>query len=204
MNQQYIEVTDYGAGSKVFDSNKRQISKMAKHVGIGKKRARLLLKMVDYFQFDSILEIGTSLGLSTSAMSLGNPKVHITTLEGCAATSNIAKQMFDTFKLQNIQIELGNFNETLAKSVENNSYDLIFFDGNHSKEATIQYFELCLSAANNNSLFLFDDIHWSEEMEVAWEYIKQHEKVKVTIDTYQWGFVFFRKEQQKEHFTIRV
>lgn len=203
-NKSYIKVTDYGAGSQVFNSDKRQVSRIAKHVGISQKRARLLVKLTQYFQFNTTLELGTSLGLSTAAISLGSSEATINSLEGCKETAGIAQQMFKRYDFNNIQIQVGNFEETLVKTLKNTSYDLIFFDGNHSKKATIKYFETCLSSTHNDSLFLFDDIHWSKEMEAAWEHIKQHEKVTVTIDTFQWGFVFFRKEQQKEHFIIRV
>ena len=81
---------------------------------------------------------------------------------------------------------------------------MVYFDGNHQKAATLEYFQHCLQFVNNESFFIFDDIHWSKEMESAWEEIKKHPKVKVTIDTFQWGIVFFRKEQEKEHFIIRV
>ena len=79
---------------------------------------------------------------------------------------------------------------------------LIYFDGNHSKKATLEYFDLLLPTMTNNSVWIFDDIHWSKNMEEAWETIKNHPKVTVTIDTFQWGLVFFRKEQEKEHFII--
>jgi hypothetical protein len=82
--------------------------------------------------------------------------------------------------------------------------NLIYFDGNHSKKATLNYFELLLPTICNDSVWIFDDIHWSNEMEEAWETIKKHPKVTVTIDTFQWGLVFFRKEQEKEHFVIRT
>ena len=84
------------------------------------------------------------------------------------------------------------------------NYNLIYFDGNHSKEATLAYFEQLLPTINNETLWIFDDIHWSSAMEEAWEQIKEHPKVRVTIDTFQWGLVFFREEQAKEHFTIRL
>jgi predicted O-methyltransferase YrrM len=84
------------------------------------------------------------------------------------------------------------------------NYQLIYFDGNHSKEATLQYFNLLLPTITNETVWIFDDIHWSTDMTEAWETIKKHPKVKVTIDTFQWGLVFFRSEQEKEHFTIRV
>ena len=92
-------------------------------------------------------------------------------------------------------------------SLQNSSsefYDLIYFGGNSSKKEVLEYFELLLPTSSNNSVWIFDDIHWSKDMEEAWEIIKNHPKVTVTIDTFQWGFVFFRNEQKKEHFVIRA
>ena len=83
------------------------------------------------------------------------------------------------------------------------THNLIYFDGNHSKKATLEYFELFLSTATNDSVWIFDDIHWSSDMEEAWEVIKNHPLVTVTIDTFQWGIVFFRKEQKKEQIKLK-
>ena len=101
-NKNSIEVTDFGAGSRVFKSNCREIAKIAQTAGISPKRAELLFRITRYFQPNSILEIGTSLGLATSALSLGNPKSKITTLEGCSETARIAQENFDKFNLKNI------------------------------------------------------------------------------------------------------
>jgi hypothetical protein len=68
----------------------------------------------------------------------------------------------------------------------------------------LEYFELLIPTITNDSVWIFDDIHWSKDMEEAWEIIKNHPKVTVTIDTFQWGIVFFRSEQLKEHFVIRT
>ena len=83
-------------------------------------------------------------------------------------------------------------------------YQLIYFDGNHSKKATLEYFELLLPTITNDTVWIFDDIHWSAEMDEAWKAIKNHPKVTVTIDTFQWGLVFFRYEQEREDFVIRT
>lgn len=199
-----IKVTDFGAGSKIFKNEQRKISQIAKHAGISNKRAKLLIRMVHYLCPDTILEIGTSLGIATSALQIGSPFSKITTLEGCPKTSEVAKHQFDKFQYNSINLIIGDFKETLAKAISNKNYDFVYFDGNHKKEPTLQYFERCLKTIHNNSVFIFDDIHWSQEMEEAWELIKKHPKVRVTIDTFQWGIVFFRKEQEKEHFTIRI
>ncbi|WP_196850946.1 O-methyltransferase [Flavobacterium sp. CG_9.10] len=215
-NKNSIEVTDFGAGSKVFKSNKREISKIAKTAGITGKRAELLFRIVNYFELDSILEIGTSLGLATAALSLGNTNAKITTLEGCPETAKVAQEQFKKFNFKNINSVVSEFTSYLEKwklplntktehyNLNTEHFSLIYFDGNHQKQATLDYFELLLPTITNETVWIFDDIHWSKEMEEAWEIIKNHQKVTVTIDTFQWGLVFFRREQPKEHFIIRV
>lgn len=216
-NKNTIEVTDFGAGSKVFKSNSRQISKIAKTAGITQKRAELLFRITKYFQPQSILEIGTSLGLATSALSLGSrnlgTKAKIITLEGCPETAKIAQlqlaklsspaQSRDNIKnVESVVCEFSAYFKTQYPTP--NTQHLIYLDGNHSKKATLDYFELLLPTITNETVWIFDDIHWSLEMEEAWEEIKKNPQVTVTIDTFQWGFVFFRREQLKEHFVIRI
>ncbi len=203
-NKNTVDVTDFGAGSKVFKSNTRSIAKIAKTAGINPKRADLLYRIVNYFQPQRILEIGTSLGLATSALSLGNDNATITTLEGCPKTLAIARKQFENFGLNNIKPIAAEFSNFLENQIENCDWNLIYFDGNHSKKATLDYFELLLPTSSNETIWIFDDIHWSADMEEAWEVIKNHPSVTVTIDTFQWGLVFFRKEQPKEHFVIRL
>jgi len=204
-NKNTIEVTDFGAGSRVFKSNTRQIAKIAKTAGITPKRAELLFRITKYFQPESILEIGTSLGLATSALALGNPDTKITTLEGCKNTLHQCQSQLQKFNINNVDCVNTEFSSFLNnQQPTTNNRQLIYFDGNHSKTATLTYFELLLSSVTNETVWIFDDIHWSADMEEAWEIIKNHPKVTVTIDTFQWGMVFFRAEQEKEHFVIRV
>ncbi len=216
-NHNTIEVTDFGAGSRVFNSNTRAISKIAKTAGISAKRAELLFRITSYFQPTTILEIGTSLGMATSALALGNPKAKITTLEGCPNTLATAKKIAENSipklrdQIPNSNVEFVNtefesYFKTLKPETLNlkpETFDLVYFDGNHTQEATLRYVDLLLPTVTNDTVWIFDDIHWSTDMEAAWENIKNHPKVTVTIDTFQWGLVFFRTEQEKEHFTIR-
>lgn len=204
-NKDYITVTDFGAGSKIFKSDKRQIAQIARNAGITPKRARLLFRITRYFQPEHILEIGTSLGLATAALASGNSKATITTVEGCPETTRIAKENLCRSGYRNTNTIVSEFQAFLDTAVnQHKTYDLIYFDGNHQKEATLQYFDTLLQTITNDTVWIFDDIHWSDEMDQAWQIIKEHPQVTVTIDTYQWGFVFFRSEQEKEHFTIRV
>ena len=199
-----ILVNDFGAGSKVFNNNLRKISKIAKVASIREKYGLLIMRFVPYLNIRNSLEIGTSLGVASSCLGFADDKLKVLTLEGCENTAHVAKEQFEFFGLKNIEVLVGEFEKTLPQSIENNSFDLIFFDGNHTKEATVNYFKAALSSRHNDSVFIFDDIHWNTEMCAAWQEIKNHEEVTVTIDTFQWGIVFFRKEQKKEHFTIRI
>ncbi len=196
-----IQITDLGSGSKKTTSKQRRVAEIAKTSGTTFKRAKLWYRLTHYFQPKHILELGTSLGIATHAMHAGHPKAQITTIEGCP---NISAFTQSTLQAQgNIQFRTGDISNKLNTLTEQN-WDLVFFDGNHTKAATLEYFESLLPKVHNDTLFIFDDIYWSEGMTQAWETIKQHKQVTATIDTFFWGFVFFRKEQGKEHFTIRI
>ena len=197
-----IDVLDFGAGSRVFNSNARKVSAIARNAGIGKKRQQLLFRLVHYLQPASILELGTSVGLSTMALALGNKKAVVTSLEGCPETSRKAQKYFNAFEIRNIHLRNVEFDKYLSNNTD--TFDLIFVDGNHNKERTVAYFNALKKQVHNNSLIIFDDIYWSREMTSAWREIIADECVTASIDTFKWGFVFFRKEQKKQHFSIRV
>jgi len=200
-----VNVEDFGAGSVVSKTNQRTIVSIAKNAAKSKKFAQLLFRMVIYYQPSRILELGTSLGITTSYFSLGNPYGRVTTLEGANEIGKVAKQNFNNLQLKNIELVEGNFNDTLSSVVNRlSSVDFAFVDGNHRQEATERYFQQLLSKINSDSILVFDDIHWSREMETAWETIKKDAAVTCSIDLFFIGIVFFRKEfKEKQHFTIR-
>ena len=130
-NKDKIIVSDFGARSRVFKNTNRSISNIALNSGTTQKRAILIANITNYFQPNKILEIGTSLGIATASMSSGYPKAKIITLEGCNETAKIAQEYFDEFNLNNIELIVGEFGNTLPLILKKNSFDLIFFDGNH-------------------------------------------------------------------------
>lgn len=198
-----LDVTDLGEGSKVLDSNKQKVSQMVASSSCSKKEARLLFRVARYFKLNAVLELGTSLGMGTYAFALGNKNIKITTIEGCKNTSNFSESQFQKLGINDVNFKIGTFFSEI-KELEAPYFDCIYFDGHHNKEATIQYFEALLPKAKNDSIFIFDDIYWSKEMAEAWDCIKNHSAVTVTVDCFHLGFVFFRKEQAKEHFKIRL
>lgn len=204
-NKEVIEVEDFGAGSYHQKTRKRKISDIAHHAAKPKKYAQVLYRIVNHYSCRNIIELGTCLGISTAYMGLANTGARIITCEGSGALSEISRDNFRKLNLDNITVFTGEFNQTLLKALhEMPVVDLAFIDGNHREEPTLRYFEQLLHYIHNDTILVFDDIHWSKEMEAAWEQIKEHEAVSETIDLFFLGIVFFRKEQKvKQHFTIR-
>lgn len=198
-----IEMTDHGQGSRIFRGPNRKISAVYRRAGMKKNRQKLLFRIASYLKCESMLEFGTSLGLGTVALALSNEFAFVQTVEACSNTAKTAENYFKQLGLTNINVHQETFNEFLIKN-SSDTYDLIFIDGDHNGERTLAYFHSLLKNVHNGSVIIFDDIYWSKGMTEAWEKIISHEKVTVSIDTFQWGLVFFRKEQLKQHFVIRI
>lgn len=201
-----LTIEDFGAGSRVIKNNQRKVSFIAGSSLKPKKFSQLLFRMVNTYQPKTILEIGTSLGITTSYLASAKSNAQVTTMEGAKEVAATAKANFSKLGLQNIHVVEGNFDNTLQPTVNNISEDIdfAFLDGNHRYEPTVQYFETLLPKLNEYSIVILDDVHWSEEMEKAWQYVKDHEKVTLTIDLFFIGIAFFRKENKvKQHFDIR-
>jgi predicted O-methyltransferase YrrM len=204
-NKKVLTIEDFGAGSVVSKSNQRKVRDIARSALKPKKFGQLMFRMVDYYKANTIVELGTSLGITTGYLASGNLKGQVYTFEGARQVAEVARQNFQKLSLNNIQVIEGNFDSTLQPNLHKiTNVHFAFVDGNHRKEPTIQYFEQLLAKATEYSVFIFDDIHWSEGMEEAWKYIQQHPSVTLTIDLFFIGLVFFRKEQKvPQHFTVR-
>lgn len=200
-NKTLLEVKDFGSGSRVFKSQLRTIASIAKTAGSSVKKTQLLFRLSQYLNCKKLLELGTALGQGTQALCLGAQNGYVTSIEGSKALYNTTKSNLSGYN--NLSLINGVFNNELPK-LNDHKWDLIFIDGHHDKSATINYFETLLPNTHNDTLIVFDDVYWSKGMSQAWEYIYKHPKVTVSIDTFYLGFIWFRKEQPKQHFTIRL
>ena len=199
-----IQVTDFGAGSQLNNKKERKISSIAKNAAKSRKLGELLFRLVAEVKPKYGLELGTSLGISCLYQYSAARTANWVTMEGCPETAKLAKKVFTTYKADTVEVVVGDFKSTLPSTLSKfPKLDYAFFDGNHQKAATIDYFLQAVPKAEENSLFIFDDIHWSEGMEEAWEEIKKHPKVALTIDLFWIGLVFFRSDQDQKHFVLK-
>ena len=199
-----IKITDYGAGSLINPSAERTVKDIARHSAIPAKNGRFLFRLVKFHQPDNMLELGTSLGISSMYQKAAALKSKMCTIEGCPNTAAIASEMFSVIDLPALHQLIGPFREMLPKALPKLSpLSYLYLDGDHRKNASIEYFNTCLPYAKQDSLFVIADIHWSEEMEAAWKKMKAHPQVSLSIDFFHFGLLFFSKgKEKKEHFTI--
>jgi predicted O-methyltransferase YrrM len=191
---------DYGAGSKIkTHTDSVTVSEIAKKSLSGPSKCRILFNAVSYLNPETILEAGTSLGLSSAYMASARRASILITLEGNRDIAGIAGETHEYVGLTNIEILTGKFEDTLEPALKKiNKIDLVYLDGHHSFGPTMQYFNAIINHAHSKTVIILDDIYWSEDMESAWNAIKMHPEVSLTIDIYNLGFVFLDTALSKE------
>ncbi len=205
IDNRLITVTDLGAGSLVNNNRQKKICAIAHNALKPPYLAQLLYRLVADLKPRNIIELGTCLGITTAYLQKAAPEAKVYTLEGCPQTAGIAKETLKKAGIESAELITGNFDNTLPGVINNLAQlDFVFVDGNHQKEATLNYFEWCLPKVHENTMLIFDDIYWSDGMKQAWNQIKAHPKVTVTIDLFWIGLVFFKPGQVKEDFLIKI
>jgi len=198
-NTSAIEIRDLGAGSKKLQTRVRRVGDIAKLGISSRKQSQLLFRLINYFDFKTSIELGTSLGLNTLYMAQANKKGEVYSIEGSENLSAFAAELARKAHISNIQFLQGNFDTVLPELLKTiPTVDLAYIDGNHSYNATMRYFEVLLNKTHQHSILVFDDIYWSKGMTLAWEEIKQHPRVRLSIDTFYSGYVFFREEMKEK------
>ena len=204
LDDRIITITDLGAGSHMNNNKQKAVSQIAENALKPRRLAQLIYRLAKIMQPANIIELGTCLGITTAYLAKAVPDAHVITMEGCPETAKVAQDNFKALSLGNIHLEVGNFDDNFPKVITQfPKLDFVFIDGNHRKEATLNYFNWSLPKVHENSLLIFDDIYWSKGMKEAWEEIKNHPDVTCTVDLFWIGLVFFRKGQAKEHFKVK-
>lgn len=199
-----INHLDLGAGSKVKRKGTLRIRDLAKTSLKPNKYAKLIAQIAQYINAKNIIELGTSLGVTTLYISKLNPQAQIYTIEGSREVAEIAQKQFDQLKVQNITLVHGNFDVKYPEILNQiEQPDMIYIDGNHTYDATMRYFELSLKHAHKNTFLIFDDINWSKGMKQAWHEIKNNQMTTLSLDFFHLGVISVNPDFSKEHFLIQ-
>ncbi|RYY39929.1 MAG: class I SAM-dependent methyltransferase [Chitinophagaceae bacterium] len=203
-NKTQLQIEDLGAGSRSGATKQRTVAQLARTAVKPRKYGQVLHRLAKHYRVHTAIELGTSLGLTTAYLhEAGVRTLH--SVEGSQAVHETAARNLKALGITGPQLHVGNFDMVLPRLLQSiSSIDLGFIDGNHRYEPTLRYFHQMLDHCGNDSVLVFDDIHWSREMEEAWEAIRSHPRVRCTVDIFFLGFVFFRDEfKVPRHFTVR-
>lgn len=197
-----LQIRDFGASS-VHEPVTEQVGERAKRIGLPLKYLKLLYKMVTRYNRKHILELGTGFGITAGYLSKAASSAHITTVEGCPQTADVARENLTKIGADNVALRCSEFDAAL-KEIEaaKSRFDMIFIDGNHREKATLDYFERLIPYSAPDAIFIFDDIYWSPGMTRAWDRVKENPNVRVTVDLYRLGVVFMNPDLSKQHFRI--
>lgn len=215
-----LEVVDYGAvepGMEVSSDDmyagrplRRRVGEICRSASKPPQWAFLLLELVRAFGPESGVELGTSLGISSSYESAGlelNGSGKLVTLEGAEAVAARAGVNLASLGLADrVEIVVGRFQDTLGPVLERlGRIDYAFVDGHHDRDATLAYFEQLAPALAPQALLVFDDIAWSRGMADAWNRIRSDQRVTVSVDLFKVGIcVVGGPAVPRQRFTVAI
>jgi predicted O-methyltransferase YrrM len=194
-----ISVDDYGTGG----NEQRRISDIATSSLSPQRYSALYSRIIRHFKAQNIVELGTSLGINTLYLGL-RKDTKVTTFEGSNELADLAALTFEFANAKNINIVRGNIDVTLPDFLQTiRKVDMAFIDANHTYAATIKYFELLLPKLKETSVMVLDDIHYSSQMEKAWNEISRHRLVYGSADLFRCGILFFDPSLNKQNVILQ-
>ncbi len=197
------DVTDRGAGSVIFSSGKRKVRDMVKYSSSSLKMGKLLFRLARHLDAGTVIELGTSVGFGTFCLALGAVNGKVFSLEACPAQLRIAREELQKAGTGNVELTEGEFEKDLPLLLEQiDRPDLVYFDGDHRKEAVLWQARQCLGKVSPGTVFVIADINWSPGMSEAWKELCREPAVSLSIDLFHCGLLFFRKGMARQHFVL--
>lgn len=194
-SQEEIDFVEMGAGSRHLKSTKRKIKDIARTSLSPSSQCQILYRLIEKIKPTTVLEMGSSLGLSTAYLSSACTSSKLISLEGDPKVAETARQLLRSLNIKNAEIITGNFTNTLDKALTSlKAIDIVFIDGHHTYDATIKYYHQIKPYIHDDTLIIFDDVHWTEGMDRAWKEIRSREDVTASIDFFYFGIISFKKE----------
>jgi len=195
-----LSISDRGTGTNRHTSIATIVSKALKPA----RQAQMLFRICARYGYRNVLELGTSLGITTLYLAAADKTIRCISVEGCPELAAKAGEIHQSAGVFNIEVKTINLDTHLNSLLqEAGIQDLIFIDANHRYEALNNYFNECVNFIHTNSIIVIDDPYWSEGMTRAWREIQTHSRVTATIDLYHMGLVFFNPEYARRHYRVR-
>lgn len=200
-NETVLDYEDPGAGS-VHKKGNRSIKRIAGLAASPSKYAALYSRLANRVNARFVLELGTCLGLTTLYLCGSERRVY--TFEGVPQLADLAQLHFEQLGASGIHIIRGNIDKTLRPALENiPQVDFALVDANHRYQPTVYYTELLIRKTHSESIIVLDDIHLNQQMEKAWNELRQHPLVYCSVDLFRCGLLFFNPSVHRQHVVLQ-
>lgn len=200
-SSEVLQVEDFGTGA----SGNRRVASIAAVSLMPAREAQILFRIVNFLHPSVVLELGTSLGITAAYLSVAAGQGRVLTMEGCAATARVAEKLFGKLNLRNISQITGNIDNTLEDALHAaGQVDFALLDANHTKAATLRYFDALLPFCHEKTVVVLDDIHYSPDMEGAWQAVRHNPRVTATMDFYHFGILFFDPHLMRKNYKLCI
>lgn len=198
-SDEVIEVLDLGAGSKKVNTQKRKVSAITEYSTSSRKTSQLLQYFCSRTQAVQVIELGTCVGLNTKYLAR-ETKGCLATFEGATELARIASlHLTDS----SVELIVGNISDTLPEYLDRIDFvDFAFIDANHTYDSTLNSLKSLLQKVRSGSIIAIGDIHWSVQMQSAWNEIIEFPEVRLSLDFYEVGILFFEFPGDKEHWVL--
>ena len=199
-----VNLLELGAPSRTTRAASRTAASLVAANAIAEREGRLLFRLVLWLQPERIVEFGTNAGISTLYLHLADTRTPLFTVEGNPEVAALARASFERAGVSaRLRADVSTFRDWLRHPpFTGRGRTLFFLDGDHRREPTVAYVRALLPTVTTDSVFVIADIHWSEDMEAAWEELKGLAEVRASVDTYHFGLLFFRTEMNGPHVTL--
>jgi len=204
INPTEVTVNDLGAKSPHFEKINRPIARIAATSLSPATLCRLYNRIIHYMDAKHVVELGTSLGITTLYLAQKND-AHITTFEGNPSMIDVALTNFEYFDKKNIELVEGNLDVKLSDYLlKASKISFALMDANHRYEPTIRYFNLLIRKMDDQGIIVMDDIHYSEEMNLAWKELSHHQLVYGSVDLFRCGILFLDPALNRQHYVWSI
>ncbi len=204
VNTTEVTINDLGAKSPHFKKDSRTLSRIAETSLSPASYCMLYHRIIHHIEATQILELGTSMGITTLYLAEKN-NAHVTTFEGNPAMINVALTHFEYLNTENIELVEGNLDSELSNYLlKPVKIDFVLMDANHRYEPTMRYFNLLSRRMADKGVIVIDDIHYSEEMNRAWKELSNHQLVYGSVDLFRCGILFFDPALNRQHYIWSV
>jgi len=166
------------------------------------RHGRFLFRLVNFFHPETLLEIGTGLGVDTLYMASPQKNCRCFTLEEDPLLQDLSGKLFSAQSSSNIELVKGRWRDSLEEALNKiEKLDFVCLNANQ-KQPIHELYKMCRSKMHEQSIFVIRNIRVSKDLYELWEELKKEEKVISAVDMYSMGILLYNPSLTNKHYSL--